>query len=148
MLLDLRKLKRTGKDSQDFYFEYTPDYDLAEDLPSCEIDLPIKITGKISLTGEHSAFVEGEISFSITGECTRCLSQATNYYSAEFGEEVTEDEIEGYSLVNDTVDLTKIVNDAVLMNIPLTFLCKEDCKGLCFKCGTNLNEAECKCKKQ
>ncbi len=148
MLLDLRKLKRTGKDAQDFYFEYTPEIDLAESLPSCEIDLPIKVTGSVSLTGEHSAYVEGEIAFSITGECTRCLSQATNNYCTQFGEEITEDEIDGYSVVNDRIDLTKIVNDAVLMNIPLTFLCKEDCKGLCFKCGANLNETECQCKKQ
>ncbi len=148
MLLDLRKLKRTGKDSQDFYFEYAPKTDLAEDLPQCEINLPIKITGTVSLTGEHSAYVEGEISFTITGECTRCLNQATNQYSAQFGEEITEDEIDGYQLVNDTVNLTKIVDDAVLMNIPVTFLCKEDCKGLCFKCGKNLNEAECECNKQ
>ncbi len=148
MLLDLRKLKRTGKDAQDFYFEYTPEIDLAESLPSCKLNLPIKITGRISLTGEHSAYVEGDIGFSITGECTRCLSDATNYYNAEFGEEISEDELDGYALINDTVDLTKIVEDAILMNLPLTFLCKEDCKGLCFKCGKNLNESECECKKQ
>ncbi len=148
MLLDLRKIKRTGKDSQDFYFEYSPKTDLAESLPACELELPVKITGSITLTGEHSAFVEGEIDFSLTGECTRCLERATNYYNAEFGEEVSEDCDEGYSVINDTVDLTKIVDDAILMQIPVTFLCKEDCKGLCFKCGKNLNYAECECKKQ
>ncbi len=148
MILDLRKIKRTGKDFQDFYFEYEPKTDLAESLPDCKLNLPVKITGSITLTGEHSAFVEGEISFSLSGECTRCLTDATNYYNAEFGEDVAEDYDEGYSVVNDRVDLTKIVDDAILMQIPLTFLCKEDCKGLCFKCGTNLNLAECKCKKQ
>ncbi len=148
MLLDLRKIKRTGKDSQDFYFEYNPENNLAEGLPNCELVMPIKITGKISLTGEHSALVEGEIDFSIAGECNRCLETATNDYNAEFSEEITEDEIEGYKLINDTVNLTKIVDDAILMNLPLTFLCREDCKGLCFKCGKNLNQSQCECKKQ
>jgi uncharacterized protein len=117
-------------------------------MPACKLDQPVKITGKITLTGEHSAFVEGEVNFSITGECTRCLASATNHYNAEFGEQVSVDEVDGYPLVNDTVDLTKIVNDVILMNIPITFLCKEDCKGLCFKCGANLNQAECQCEKQ
>ncbi len=148
MLLDLRKLKRTGKDSQDFYFEYVPKTDLAESIPQVELVLPIRVRGTISLTGEHSAYVEGEIDFTLSGECTRCLSLTTKGYNAEFGEEISETDEQGYSLVNDTVDLTKIVDDAVLMNIPVTFLCKEDCKGLCFKCGKNLNVAKCECKKQ
>lgn len=148
MLLDLRKLKRTGKDSADFYFEYIPEENLAQDLPGCEIALPVKVFGTLSLTGEHSAYVEGEVEFTLTGECTRCLANATNVYNAEFGEAMAQGDEQGYSVVNDIVDLTKIVNDAVLMQVPVTFLCREDCKGLCFRCGQNLNEAECECKKQ
>lgn len=148
MLLDLRKLKRTGKDSTDFYFEYLPTVDLAEDLPECEIELPIKVNGTVTLTGDHSAYVEGEVAFTLRGECTRCLKDTANLYTAEFGEQVDDENDGGYSVYNDVIDLTKIVNDAVLMNIPLSFLCDEECKGLCSGCGTNLNDAQCKCKKQ
>ena len=148
MLIDLRKLKRTGKDSTDFYFEYQPESELVESLPSCEIQLPIKIQGTLSLTGEHSAYVEGEVNFTIVGQCTRCLEHAENDYNVEFGEAVSVDNEDGYSVVNDRVDLTEIVEDLVLMNVPVTFLCNENCKGLCFKCGQNLNVAECQCKKQ
>jgi uncharacterized protein len=31
------------------------------------------------------------------------------------------------------------------LNLPVRFLCKEDCKGVCTKCGKNLNEGECEC---
>ena len=148
MLIDLRKLKRTGKDSTDFYFEYNPETSLVESLPDCEIQLPIKIQGTLSLTGEHSAYVEGEVNFTIVGQCTRCLEHAENDYNVEFGEAVSVDNEDGYSVVNDRVDLTEIVEDLVLMNVPVTFLCNENCKGLCFKCGQNLNVAECQCKKQ
>lgn len=148
MLLDLRKLKRTGKDSADFYFEYTPTEDLAEDLPECEIELPIKVNGTVTLTGDHSAYVEGEVLFTLSGECTRCLKETVNTYGAEFAEQVDDENDGGYSVHNDVIDLTKIVNDAVLMNIPVSFLCDEDCKGICSGCGTNLNDAQCKCKKQ
>ena len=148
MLLDLRKLKRTGTDSADFYFEYQPTENLVEDLPGCELLLPIKVTGTVSLTGDHTAYVEAEIAFSIKGECTRCLEDATNSYCTEIAEQFDDDNDAGYYVKNDVIDLTKPVNDAVLMDIPVSFLCKEDCKGLCAGCGTNLNVAQCKCKKQ
>ena len=148
MLLDLRKLKRTGKQTTSFYFEYTPQDNLSESLEGSEILSPIKISGEITLTGEHSAFVEGDIAFAIKGECTRCLEQTTKDFNASFAEAVSNDDEEGYELKNDTIDLSKIVDDAVLMNIPVQFLCREDCKGLCSSCGTNLNDAQCECKKQ
>ena len=148
MLLDLRKLRRTGKQTTSFYFEYTPQDNLAESLSGSEILAPIKVSGEITLTGEHSAYVEGEIAFDVQGQCTRCLDQTTKSFSASFGEAVSNDNEDGYELKNDTVDLSKIVDDAVLMNIPVQFLCREDCKGLCSSCGTNLNVAQCECKKQ
>ena len=72
MILDLRKLKRSGLDKSEFFFLYEPQENLI-DLPEAKIVLPIKINGTVSLTGNKSAFVEGEVNFSISGECTRCL---------------------------------------------------------------------------
>jgi uncharacterized protein len=34
------------------------------------------------------------------------------------------------------------------MEFPLRFLCHDDCKGLCQRCGKNLNEGECDCSKK
>ena len=65
----------------------------------------------------------------------------------EFNEAVEENNPDGYSLTNDTVDLTKIVDDAIAINAPVNFLCDEDCKGICVGCGVNLNDGDCKCKK-
>ena len=145
MILDIRKLKRSGKDQTDFFFEYTPvDFDL--DIPSAEFDGAVKVNGRLTLIGEHACLVEGEINFTIKGACTRCLEDASNSYLVEFAENVEEDNEDGYSLKNDTVDLALIVDDYLAMNIPVSFLCKDDCKGLCAGCGTNLNNGECKCK--
>ena len=145
MILDLRKLKRSGKDKTDFFFDYTPQEDLIE-LPSAQISGPIRINGTVSLTGEHSAFVEGEVNYVITGECTRCLSSTSRQFILEFSESVEENNLDGYSVKNDTIDLTKIVDDLIMMNSPITFLCDEDCKGICLGCGENLNNSQCKCK--
>lgn len=145
MILDLRKLKRSGLDKSEFFFLYEPQENLIE-LPQAKIVMPIKINGTVSLTGEHSAFVEGEVNFSIEGECTRCLENTIKEYLLSFAESVEEDNLDGYSVKNDTIDLTKIVDDLIMMNSPLTFLCSEDCKGICFNCGENLNKGQCKCK--
>jgi len=145
MILDLKKLKRSGKDSNDFFFEYSPETELI-DLPNAKIVLPIKINGTVTLTGEHSAYIEGEAVFTVSGECTRCLKDTEKDYAIDFQEEVDKDNPDGYPVVNDTVDLRKIVDDIVMINSPVSFLCKEDCLGLCVGCGVNLNDDECKCK--
>ena len=121
MILDLRKLKRSGKDQSDFFFEYVPESELVN-IPNATLDGAVKVSGSISLTGEHSCYVEGEVQFAIKGECTRCLEDARNEYVAEFSEGLEENNIDGYSVKNDTVDLTEIVDDLIMINIPLQYL--------------------------
>lgn len=145
MILDLKKLKRSGKDQSDFFFLYTPDSEIIS-LPSAQFKEEVKINGTVYLTGEHSAVVEGEVVFTLVGDCTRCLEPAEKEFLAEFSESVGDGDEDGYPIKNDTVDLTKIVDDLIMMNMPVSFLCKEDCKGICTGCGTNLNQSECKCK--
>ena len=144
MILDLKKLKRSGKDSSSFFFEYSPESELV-DLPDATIVLPIRVSGTVTLTGEHSALVDAEIVYTISGNCTRCLNQTTKDYAVEISESVDNDNPDGYPVKNDTVDLTKIVDDAIMINNPTNFLCKEDCKGICLGCGVNLNDGKCKC---
>lgn len=145
MILDIKKLKRSGKDSSDFFFEYQANNELI-DIPSVTFSGDIKINGTVSLTGEHSVYIEGEVDFSLKGECTRCCATTEKRFVIGFSESASADDEDGYPVKNDTVDLTKIVDDLVAMNIPVSFLCKEDCKGLCSGCGTNLNDGDCKCK--
>lgn len=145
MIIDLKKIKRAGKDTSDFFFEYSPETELI-DLPNAEIVLPIKIFGTVTLTGDHSAVADAQVDFSIKGECTRCLSETTKDYLLEFEESFDQNDPNGYPVKNDTIDLTKVVNDLIMINSPVSFLCKDDCKGICLNCGANLNEQECKCK--
>jgi len=43
------------------------------------------------------------------------------------------------------IDFTDILNEMIILNHPIKKLCKEDCKGICAGCGTDLNENECQC---
>lgn len=144
MLLDLKKIKRSGKDSHDFFFQYQPQTELV-DIPSANLTC-VEINGTVTLTGDHSALVQGEVVFTISGECTRCLKETEKVFNVEFAESVEQNNPDGYQLVNDTVNLAEIVDDVIAVNVPINFLCKEDCKGLCVCCGVNLNDSDCKCK--
>ncbi|PCI27107.1 MAG: hypothetical protein COB67_09315 [SAR324 cluster bacterium] len=44
------------------------------------------------------------------------------------------------------IDLGKIFEDQLILELPLSIKCKDNCKGLCAACGVNLNLDECKCK--
>jgi uncharacterized protein len=44
------------------------------------------------------------------------------------------------------IDIREDVRQTMLLTLPLKVLCREDCRGLCPMCGTNLNEQQCECK--
>ena len=139
MIIDLNAIKRSGKTEESFFFEYDADIEIA--LPYAELLEPVGVQGTVYIVGNR-AEVEGEVVFTLTGECTRCLADTEKTYAIEFSEAFGED---GYPITNGKIDLKKAVDDIIIMNTPVTFLCKDDCKGLCPECGQNLNEGECKC---
>jgi uncharacterized protein len=53
------------------------------------------------------------------------------------------DEIDAEPFDGKTIDLDPIVREQVLLALPVTVLCREDCKGLCPTCGQDLNEKDC-----
>ena len=143
MIIDLNGIKRTGKTQTSFFFEYDADIELS--LPDAALVNPVKVQGELFLTGESQAETEGEVTFTVSGECTRCLTPTEKTFTVEYSETFVEDG--AYPVVNGKIDLKKTVDDIIITNTPVAFLCKEGCKGLCPKCGANLNDGECKCNK-
>ena len=47
----------------------------------------------------------------------------------------------------DRIEIGKDLRDFAVLSIPMKKICREDCKGLCFNCGKDLNEGECNCDK-
>jgi uncharacterized protein len=82
------------------------------------------------------------------GECRRCARAIGGELSVpvkeRFLEHVT-DEDDAYPLEGDLLDLADLVRDALILELPLAPLCRDDCKGLCVTCGADLNEADCGC---
>ena len=84
------------------------------------------------------------------GECRRCGGPVGGMVVAEVRERFapsggTDRDEEAYPLTGDELDLEPLARDAVLLELPLAPLCREDCAGLCPTCGANRNHEECGC---
>ena len=145
MKIDLKKLRQRGKDAERFYFEYTPE-DAVLTLPGVVFNGPVKVTGEAELLSKSGVFVRAEVAVSLAGACSRCLAETENAYVFQLEEEFVSGESEElYTYQNDILDLTKAVTDRILLDLPMAFLCREDCTGLCPVCGADLNEGDCGC---
>ncbi len=111
---------------------------------------PLKIVGEIYNNGQTLS-LKANVTGSMHTECSRCLKDIEVDVDfdidellarIEEGEEPDEDIIpfEGYE-----VDIDSIVADSFRLNIMGSYLCDEDCKGLCPACGKDLNEGPCDC---
>jgi uncharacterized protein len=59
--------------------------------------------------------------------------------------EITEDDVDVYPYEGESLDLTTLFRERLIMAVPYAPLCREDCKGLCTVCGADLNSGECGC---
>jgi uncharacterized protein len=60
--------------------------------------------------------------------------------------DTNEEDPEVFLLEGDFADVGEIITTEFILNMDQRLLCSEDCKGLCEKCGANLNEGPCACK--
>ncbi len=109
------------------------------------------VTFTFTNIGVNKARVEGSVRLQFDTRCDRCLTEVPTILNLNFDRTVTspdvapeeEDDLngmEGYQLNVET-----FVYHEILINWPVKILCKEDCRGVCPKCGQNLNEGECGC---
>ena len=80
-------------------------------------------------------------------ECRRCLTAVRGEVEAPFQElfEFEAREGESYPIRGEHIDLAPLAREALLLNLPLAPLCREDCAGLCPRCGADLNLGRCGC---
>ncbi len=110
---------------------------------------PVLVEGTLENTG-GSFRVTGSVQAKRAFVCDRCLENAEALERYSFEEdfrkgEPTDDES---SFGDDGIDLVPIVRDAILSSIPIRNLCRPDCKGLCPKCGADLNQGDCGCDRE
>jgi uncharacterized protein len=102
----------------------------------------------VTLESVHEGILaSGTLRAEWAGECRRCLNPATGELETDFRELFEERPIEGegYPLSHEQVDLEPLARETVLLELPQAPLCKDDCLGLCARCGADLNEGPCDC---
>ena len=77
-------------------------------------------------------------------ECESTKEMALNVIIVE---ENPDDDPSLFTLEGNEIDLSEILSTCLILDMETKFLCKEDCKGLCPKCGKNLNLGPCGCRK-
>ena len=107
---------------------------------------PISFSGELKKS-EDFVEVNGKINLEYIVNCHLCGKEFSREDVIDVFEiyrrEPTEDE---YLLAGDEIELDEMIMDNLRLNLPVRYVCNEECKGVCTKCGKNLNDGECECK--
>ena len=156
MKLDLRPLLAGDRLlAIDYEWNITADpEDTASFLYGVSFPSPMKVTGDITNTaGYMRMHISATIDYS--AKCARCLADIDGSFAFDLEKTVAprevlsdldEDKLDDYAIIEDGfLDMDEQLLEQLEMEFPLRFLCKDDCKGLCQRCGKNLNEGACSC---
>lgn len=110
---------------------------------------------------EDTVLVEGGIHGAYHVDCARCLEPAeivvedtelrltflapSKRAEQRQEEELALEDLDTYTHDGRQVDLEPLVREQLLLALPMTPLCRPDCRGFCTGCGTNLNHERCRC---
>ena len=120
---------------------------IREEISASQLEIEtevVKFSGPVRLAAEVSRItnavtidlgIEGVIKFI----CARCLEEFTVPFKKKLR---FVSEIDNKDPV---IDLEPQIREEIIIDYPIKPLCKEDCKGLCHKCGKNLNVEKCSC---
>ena len=118
-----------------------------------------KVEGRASRKGQEVR-VRGQIRTEVELSCDRCLAPRTMTLEVEFDTsfipqaaaaveadnvELLPEHLVVATYEDDAVDLDELVREQIVLALPTRNLCREDCKGLCPKCGADLNAEHCSC---
>jgi uncharacterized protein len=122
------------------------------------LTLPAEVSGRIRASGPE-VHVSGAVETRVNVECDRCLKileipVSTSFrlqyitgqeYESSHVAELTSEEMAVAVFDGEAIDVDEIVREQILLALPDRALCREDCKGLCSICGTDLNGGSCNC---
>ena len=120
----------------------------------CPVSEPVNAEGIVRNTA-GVMMMTGAIRTCLHGICDRCAGEFTRDVEipinvvlvTELADEDNEHEWV-FPLEGDSADLEDIVRTVFVLNFGSKLLCREDCAGLCCRCGKNLNEGPCSCQKE
>jgi len=158
MIIDIRELRERGEP-----LTVEADFDESRLKISsliASLTKPAHARLRVSASGERVR-VGGQMQAELQVTCSRCLKQSPfkvdkkvdlEYWPdpvvEKEGEEIalSYDELSIGFYRDEVLDLSGVISEQIVLDIPMKPVCEEACKGLCPQCGVNLNEATCDCK--
>jgi len=126
-------------------------------IEGLSVSSPVTAHLAVSKTA-NEVLVTGNLSVELEMECSRCLKgvqQAQDlavsvvYHPAEeIGSEkhgLHDDEMDMGFYTGEELDLLELIREQIMLSVLMKPLCYEDCKGICPKCGIDLNTGACSC---
>jgi uncharacterized protein len=124
----------------------------------CDFEMPAaaQVQMEYYRSGQELIF-RGRISGDVVGHCARCLEAYQFALATDFSfvlvpkaplpaeVELSDDDLDLGYYEGDEIDLSPLICEQVILALPTRPLCRDDCKGLCPQCGTNLNLGACRC---
>ena len=128
------------------------------DSDAYQIVAPVELEFEINKDKDKFRLV-GRVRTELELTCSRCIETyrfpidaafdqrylPSSAASSEADREVEEDDLETSYYTDDEIDLSQLMREQFYLALPMKPLCREDCKGLCAQCGTNLNTGTCDC---
>jgi uncharacterized protein len=119
-----------------------------------EWDGPVDVRLRASYAGSGQVVVRGRVSGTLKQECRRCLRPVEGAFDEEvtlvFDADATDEETGGgdafvFDPSSGNLDLSEAVRGEVILATNPYVVCDPECRGLCPRCGANLNEVACGC---
>jgi uncharacterized protein len=112
---------------------------------------------------DRDLHLEGTVETSVRFRCSRCTKEFSRPIAAGFDLsylpqpkwtngnaeiELRYEDMEVAYYDGITFDVDLMVLEQIELAIPMKFICRDDCRGLCYKCGADLNDGSCLCKNE
>ena len=144
LFIDVREILSGLIDSIEF------DYTLPAPKGFNDISFPseVRITGTIkNQAGYMTLTASATVPYKT--HCARCTKEISGVFEHTFtrplATKLEEEDDEYLMITQGVIDLDTPLLEDLILSLDFVYLCKEDCKGLCFKCGHDLNDGDCGC---
>jgi uncharacterized metal-binding protein YceD (DUF177 family) len=143
-MIEIRHIPKDGSllINKDFVITTPASFGISDNRAS------ISIKGSMSRLGENNFALKGIVDACFTMSCSLCLEHVDEIESRFEIEALFvkgDDSAEAFGFSGDKIDYTPAILSGISSIIPMRFLCDDECKGLCAKCGQNQNLAKCDC---
>lgn len=151
LVIDMRQL--FGIEGKKKILDYSIAVEELSDISGVTFATPVAVKGCIE-NRAGVVTVAFSTEFTLNLVCDRCAESFSRNFCYDFSHTLVRslnthsDDFDEYIVCEgDVLDMNEVAVSDLLLELPSKILCKEDCKGLCMKCGCNLNETQCDCPK-